>query len=67
MPKPEPEAAPAAGVEVDYLGEVAGRLENSLGRRVRIEQGKKSGTLTLEFYGTDDLERLLNALEHLTV
>lgn len=66
-PQPAESAAPAAALEVDYLGEVAARLENHLGRRVRIEQGKKSGTLTLEFYDADDLERLIHALENLTV
>ena len=44
-----------------------GKLENQLGRKVRIEQGKKSGTIMLEFYGTDDLERLTAALKQLTV
>lgn len=60
-------APPQAGVEVDYLAEAARGLETHLGRKVRIEQGKKSGTVTLEFYGTDDLERLLEALNRLTV
>ena len=55
------------GVAVDYLAEAARGLEGHLGRKVRIEQGKKSGTVTLEFYGTDDLERLLEALRRLTV
>lgn len=52
---------------VDYLAEEARALENQLGRKVRIEQGKKSGTIMLEFYGTDDLERLTAALKQLTV
>ena len=52
---------------VDYLAEEARALENQLGGKVRIEQGKKSGTIMLEFYGTDDLERLTAALKQLTV
>jgi len=52
---------------VDYMAEVARELEGSLGRRVVISQGKNSGTLTLEFYGSDDLERLTEALRGLRV
>lgn len=56
-----------APFEVDYMAELAHRLESALGRRVRIEQGKTAGTVTLEFYGDDDLERLAAALETLSV
>lgn len=52
---------------VNYLDEAARALEAHLGRKVRIEQGRKSGTVTLEFYGADDLERLTEALKRLTV
>ena len=56
-----------APFEVDYMAELAHRLESALGRRVRIEQGKTAGTVALEFYGDDDLERLAAALETLSV
>lgn len=56
-----------AGFSVNYLEVSARELENHLGRKVRIEQGKKSGTVTLEFYGADDLQRLIEALERLNV
>ena len=49
------------------MAELAHRLESALGRRVRIEQGKTAGTVALEFYGDDDLERLAAALETLSV
>lgn len=55
------------GVSVDYLSEVAHELENALGRKVAIQQGKTSGSVTMEFYGTDDLERLVEALRRLRV
>ena len=38
-----------------------------LGRKISIEQGKNSGTLSLEYYGADDLERLIEALRGLRV
>jgi ParB family chromosome partitioning protein len=53
--------------EVDYMAEVENRLEQVLGRKVTITQGKTSGTVALEYYGADDLERLIAALENLTV
>ena len=48
----------SAVFSVDYLSEAARELESVLGRKVSIQQGKTSGTLTLEYYGSDDLERL---------
>ena len=45
----------------------ARELESVLGRKVSIQQGKTSGTLTLEYYGSDDLERLIEALRSLRV
>lgn len=55
----EQERAPA---EVDYVAELEKQLESKLGRRVSIEIGKTHGTLSLEFYGNEDLERLSDAL-----
>lgn len=60
--KPQPE-----GFSVDYVAEVEKELESVLGRKVSIEQGKNSGTLSLEYYGADDLERLIEALRGLRV
>ena len=50
---------------VDYLGECARQLEQTLGRRVRMTQGRKGGRIELEFYDADDREALLEALKHL--
>lgn len=60
-------AQPAERFEADYSAALAARLESALGRRVRIEHGKTSGTVSLEFYGDEDLERLTAALETLSV
>ena len=61
-PKPQPE-----GFSVDYVSEVEKELESVLGRKISIEQGKTSGKLSLEYYGADDLERLIEALRGLRV
>lgn len=50
---------------VDYLGECARELEQTLGRKVRMTQGRKGGRIELEFYDADDREALLDALRHL--
>ena len=54
-------AAKPAGV--DYLGECARHLEQVLGRKVRMTQGRKTGRIELEYYDADDREALLQALE----
>lgn len=66
-PEPQSETDQPAEFQPDYTAALAERLEHTLGRRVRIEQGKSSGTVSLAFYGDDDLERLVAALETLSV
>lgn len=51
--------------EINYLDEMARDIEHSLGRKVQIEQTKKSGSIKLEFYSDDDLEKLAAALKEL--
>ena len=46
----------------DYYAELQRKLEGSLGRRVHIDHKKNKGKVTLEYYGDDDLERLVQAL-----
>lgn len=61
-PKPEPEAQPLA---VDYIAECEKSLSRHLGRGVKIVNGKRKGRFELEFYGQEDLQRLLEILETL--
>lgn len=63
----EPELHEPVPFVVDYIAELSKKLEDVLGRRVRIEQGKNAGTISLEFYGEEDLERLSTALEKLSI
>ena len=53
------------GIRVDYAAEVAARLSQSLGRKVRLVDGRKTGRIEIEFYGADDREALIKALEKL--
>lgn len=51
--------------EVDYAAVAARELGDALGRRVKIVTGRKKGRLELEYYGDDDLNTLLEALQRL--
>lgn len=52
-------------LSVNYVEEAARELGEKLGRPCRIVNGKKKGRIELEYYGTDDLNALLEALEKL--
>ena len=63
LKEPAKPAEPKQGSGVDYLGECSRHLEQLLGRRVRMAQGRKAGRIELEYYDADDREALLKALE----
>ena len=63
-PKQETKEEPLA---VDYVAECEKTLSRRLGRKVRIVNGKKKGRFELEFYGQDDLNRLLFALQRISL
>ena len=63
-PPQEPEPAP---LEVDYVAECEKSLSRRLGRKVRIVNGKRKGRFELEFYGQEDLNRLLFALQRISI
>lgn len=63
---PEPDVAvQRRSGGIDYLGECARSLEQALGRKVRMTQGRKTGKIELEYYDADDREALLEALQQL--
>ncbi len=55
----------SAPKEVDYTLEAQASLSSKLGRGVKIVTGRKKGRIELEYYGMDDLNDLLDALETL--
>ena len=62
--KPEDDPpAPIREITVDYTRQVEHELENLLGRKVRLVDGKKKGRIELEFYGADDREALIENLK----
>ena len=62
MSKEKPPVKEAAVLQVDYVKECEKSLSKYLGRGVKIVNGKRKGRFELEFYGQDDLQRLLDAL-----
>ena len=58
--EPVPEKAPTFAV--DYVSECEKQLSKHLGRGVKIVNGKRKGRFELEFYGDEDLQKLLDAL-----
>lgn len=63
--KPAEEKSAAKGITVDYAREVSTELTAKLGRRVVLTDGKKTGKIELEYYGSDDREVLIEMLRRL--
>ncbi len=53
---------PVQQMRIDYIGECEKQLSTQLGRGVKIVNGKRKGRFELEFYGAEDLQKLLDAL-----
>ena len=49
----------------DYVAEAEHSLSTRLGRACHISRGRKKGKVEIEYYGVDDLNDLLEALERL--
>jgi len=45
-----------------YIIDIENKLEESLGTRVVITQGKKKGVIEIEYYNNDDLERIMEKI-----
>lgn len=58
----EPQDTPEPPLRIDYIGECEKNLSKQLGRGVKIVNGKRKGRFELEFYGQEDLQKLLDAL-----
>ena len=58
----EPAPAKQPTFAIDYVAECEKTLSKHLGRGVKIINGKRKGRFELEFYGEEDLQKLLDAL-----
>jgi ParB family chromosome partitioning protein len=52
----------AAGVHSAAIAELEDRLQKHLGTRVTVRHGEKQGRIEIEYYGNDDLARIIAAL-----
>src|SRR3954462_4818270 len=53
---------PAAAVSSAAIDDLQSRLQQHLGTRVTLHHGEKRGRIEIEYYGNDDLQRVLNAI-----
>ena len=58
----EPAPQKPVSLAVDYVAECEKNLSRHPGRGVKIVNGKRKGRFELEFYGQEDLQKLLDAL-----
>ena len=61
MEKPVEKPVPAPD-GVDYVGDCERQLTHRLQRKVKIVPGKRKGHIEIDFYGDDDLNRLIDTL-----
>ncbi len=54
--KPKKKTSTAADIEIERI---KNRLEQGFGTKVKIMHGAKKGKIEIEYYGNDDLERIL--------
>jgi hypothetical protein len=50
------------GVRVDYLAELETRATSLIGRRLRIQTGKRRRIISIEYQNDEDLEELLTKI-----
>lgn len=62
LQKPKEEPAGGEEIRVDYAAEVSEQLSKTLGRKVKLIDGKRSGRIEIEFYGVEDREALIDLL-----
>ena len=66
LQKEKKEKAKPVGEDISlYLGELEKDLSGRFGRKVKIAHKGKKGRIELEYYGDQDLERLLAVLQSL--
>lgn len=46
-----------------YINDIKGKLENYLGTRVYVKNGKNKGKIEIEYYSNEDLQRIIDILK----
>lgn len=50
----------------ELVRDLESRLQTALGTKVRLQIGRRKGSIIIEYYGNDDLDRLINRLAPLS-
>ena len=58
-PKKAPKEPTAGDIEIEHISE---KMSSALGTKVKISHTARKGRIEIEYYGNDDLERLLTLL-----
>jgi len=64
--KPTPRRRPMTRRQLPILMEAESNLKQTLGTAVRIYHGRKRGRIEIEYYGDDDLSRLLELFQKIS-
>lgn len=65
MREPKPVKEIDDKLSVDYAAEISDQLTKSMGRKVKLTDGKRTGKIEIEFYGADDREMLIELLSRI--
>jgi ParB family chromosome partitioning protein len=60
--EPKSKPAPIARVQDPNLMQIESDLRRRLGTKVELRQGESKGSILIEFYSDEDLERILNLM-----
>lgn len=63
--KPQPGGGEETELRDLFIKDVENQLEDSLGRRVKLKESRKGGSITLTYYNSEDRERLIAELKTL--
>ena len=65
MLKPKEDVDQSQSENIDYAQEISILLSKSMGRKVKLTEGKNTGKIEIEFYGDEDREMLISKLKKL--
>jgi ParB family chromosome partitioning protein len=68
--EPKEEVSPSEELSTQAqlaIEDICGRLQSSLATKVKITSGKKKGKIEIEYYGNDDLERIVSLINQKSI
>src|SRR5207248_11807134 len=62
QPKPRRRRPSSVSVSASTIEHLQSRLQEHLGTRVVLHHGEKQGRIEIEYYGADDLQRIMQVI-----